>query len=217
MRHILTIIILLTMASYAGAAALPKAGACGSCHVENFREWESSAHSRSILSQEFRDALKKYLLKEGTDEGGFCFRCHAPELVISGDIFEATKMALKGKTPNGGVTCVVCHSVESVRDGKLIYDTADFSSYHRVKDLMSLDRAGLCTACHSVYRKNNAAMEGNRGFLMRHVSKIANLFAGKRGRKSNHSFSDATVAEKKGQGCPGINGDIGEGREDLGD
>ncbi|MBI3398839.1 MAG: hypothetical protein HY026_06380 [Deltaproteobacteria bacterium] len=207
MRHLLPFMIILITLSSAGAAVLPRAGACGSCHVDNFREWESSAHSRSILGERFRKALKEHLLRDGTDEGSFCFRCHAPELIISGDVFEATKMALNGKAPAEGVTCVACHSVESVKGGKPVYDPGDFPGYHRVKDLRSLDRAGLCTTCHSVYKQKNIVREEKSGFLMRNVSWVTELFHARRSKKSDHGFSDTIIVEKEGEGCPGVKRD----------
>ena len=207
MRHVLPFMIILIMLSSAEAAVLPRAGACGSCHVDNFREWKSSAHARSIIGEGFRKALKEHLLREGTDEGGFCFRCHAPELIISGDIFEATKRVLNGKAQTEGVTCVVCHSVESIKEGKLIYDPGDFPGYHRVKDLMSLDRAGLCATCHSFYKQKDTVKEEKSGFFMRHVSRVTELFHAKRHKESGHSFSDSIIVEKEGKGCPGVKRD----------
>ncbi len=109
----------------AGAAVLPRAGTCGGCHVENFNGWQSSAHAFSVSSTEFRSAFKAYLKREDTDDGGFCFRCHAPAILISGGVFEATKRVLKGRSPGAGVTCIVCHSVESVKDGRAVRDPGE--------------------------------------------------------------------------------------------
>lgn len=207
MKHVLPFMIMLIMLSPSWAAALPRAGYCGGCHIDNFREWKSSAHARSIMGEGFKKALKEHLLREGTDEGGFCFRCHAPELIISGDIFEATKRALKGNAPGEGVTCIVCHTVESIKEGKLIYDIGDFPAYHRVKDLRSLDRTGLCTTCHGFYKQKDTVKEEKSGFFMRHVSRVADLFHARRYKKSDHTFSDSIIVEKEGKGCPGIKRD----------
>lgn len=191
MRALFACIILLVMFltfSVARAEVLPRAGTCGGCHTESFEGWGASAHARSTSSKAFRRGLKTYLLEEGTDSGAYCFRCHAPGVFISGGVFEFTRAVLKEDVPGGGVTCVVCHSVEAVKDGGVVYDLGESPGYHRVKDLRSIERKELCTTCHSVYKEESKTESAEAS------------------ETSDHTFPGVIVAYEEDGVCPGMKG-----------
>jgi len=48
---------------------------CGDCHVDIYKEWAGSSHSKSYISEEFRVATNNY-------EFEFCIRCHVPETIF---------------------------------------------------------------------------------------------------------------------------------------
>ncbi len=207
MRPILAGMILLVTLSTAQAAGLPRAGTCGACHTANFDGWSSSAHARSTSNDRFRSALKRYLVEQDTDDGGFCFRCHAPIILISGGSFKATRELLMGRTPRNSVTCVVCHSVESIKDGKAIYDPGDSRAYHRVRDLRSIKRERLCRTCHSVYKpalRVEADHEQDRpsGF----ISRLRRSAGGGTPEKIDHGFPGVVVTATEDGSCPGTGG-----------
>lgn len=204
MRPMLVCIILLAALSSARAETLPRAGGCGGCHTQSYEGYLSSAHARSISTEAFRTGLKRYLLKEGTDSGGYCFRCHAPGVFISGGVFEFTKTVLKGRPGGEGVTCVACHSVEAVKDGKAVFDPGESPGYHRVKDLRYIDKEELCTICHSSYKKAIAepVKAEKKGLLGRAASRFGQVLGTKTYKEIDHTFSDTIVTGEEHGRCP---------------
>lgn len=206
MKILLLFICLIIALSTVSMAQIPRAGTCGGCHGENFRSWQNSAHAGSISSARFRVALKRYLLNEDRGEGGFCFRCHAPAIVISGEEFEATKRILKGKGLKEGVTCVVCHSVESIKSGEAVYATGNIPSYHRVKDLKNIDREALCATCHNAGFKRDEAGVKKKGYLKGMALKLG-LFVDKDStRATDHQFFGTVPESSEDKLCPGLEG-----------
>jgi hypothetical protein len=197
--------ILLAALSTAAAAGLPRAGTCGACHTSNFDGWSPSAHARSTSSDEFRIALKRYLADHDTDDGGFCFRCHAPTILISGGSFKATRELLMGRSSRDSVTCVACHSIESIKDGRAIYDPGDSRAYHRVRDLRSIKTEQLCRTCHSAYKPGPRA-EADReqarpaGFISRLLGSADSS------KKIDHGFPGVVVTSTEDGSCPGTGG-----------
>ncbi|KHE93569.1 MAG: putative heme protein, partial [Candidatus Scalindua brodae] len=53
----------------------PGSHKCGDCHIDIYKEWSESTHSKSYINEEFRVATNNY-------EFEFCIRCHAPETVF---------------------------------------------------------------------------------------------------------------------------------------
>jgi len=204
MKLSLLFISLIIAFPTAGIAGGLRAGTCGACHVGNYNSWQNSAHSRSILSDDFRSALKTHLLVEGKDEGGFCFGCHAPTINIVGNEFQATRKILKGKPLKAGVTCIVCHGVESIKKGKAVYDTANISSYHIVKDLKNIDKESLCSMCHNSAPKLVKAEIPKQGFLKK-ISIKAGLIIGRKSTvKTDHKFSESFADTGEDKTCPGL-------------
>ena len=198
-------LFLFTTSLTVQARDLPRAESCGSCHVSNFDTWQDSSHANSVSSSGFRSCLKNYLEKENTNSGAYCFECHAPGEVISGDVFAATRDMVKGKTHRGGVTCVACHSVESVENGKAVYDPGDIHGYHSVKDLRSVNRAALCSTCHSTYKSTHSVKERiEPGFFQGLFASIADLVSTKNEARTDHRFTESMVANEGHWLCPDI-------------
>jgi len=204
MKLSLLIISLILAFPAAGIAKVLRAGTCGACHVENYHSWQNSAHSRSIQSKNFQKALKIHLIAEGKDEGGFCFACHAPTINLSGSEFQATRKILKGKPVRDGVTCIVCHGVESIKRGKAVYDTANISSYHIVKDLKNIDKESLCSTCHSSKPKFVKAEITEEGFLKKIFIKAGLIIGRKSKVKTDHKFSESFAETGEVSTCPGL-------------
>lgn len=193
----------------AGEGKLLRAGTCGGCHIRSFDGWQTSGHAKSVSSEEFRLSLKRYLLKAGRDDGSFCFRCHAPAILITGEAFTATEEILRGRGSREGVTCIVCHSVESVKGGIAKYDPGDISAYHRVKDLESIDRQALCSSCHRDYGsfENDTSVEADKKGFFRKIALIFGDIINKGSKKEvDHSFRESAPGHDKAWKCPGLEG-----------
>ncbi len=203
MRPLVTFLCLLATSLAIQAKELPRAESCGSCHVYNFDTWQDSAHANSAGSQEFRRCLEDYLEKKQTNNGAYCFECHAPGIVISGNTFTATNNIVKGKGHHDGVTCVMCHSVESVVNGQAVYDPGDIYGYHSVTDLKSVKREALCSTCHDAYTSPvREAIEP--GFIESLMATLRGAVSTKSGIQTDHRFAAAVVANENHWACPGI-------------
>ncbi|HEC11753.1 MAG TPA: hypothetical protein ENI80_00620 [Acidiferrobacteraceae bacterium] len=203
MRPLVICLFLLAPSQAVQAKGLPRAESCGSCHVSSFDAWQYSAHANSINSNDFRGCLEGYLEKENTNSGAYCFKCHAPGEVISGDVFAATSDVVKGKTYRDGVTCVVCHSVESVENGKAVYDPGDIHGYHSVKDLRLVNREALCSTCHSIYKTIRSVKERAKpGFFQGLFASLGGLVGTKNKAQTDHRFAESVVANEGHWACP---------------
>ncbi len=83
--------------------ASPPAERCGECHIEIYKEWESSPHARSFISEEFREASNDYKFK-------FCLGCHTPE-----SIYAEGEPRPRSIRPEEGITCNSCHLTEDCK------------------------------------------------------------------------------------------------------
>ncbi len=205
MRPLVIFLCLLSSSLAVQAKGLPRAESCGSCHVSNFDTWQDSAHANSVNSQLFRRCLEDYLEKKQTNSGTYCFDCHAPGEVISGNAFIATSDVLKGRTHRGGVTCITCHSVESVVNGKAVYDPGDTHGYHSVTDLQSIKREALCLSCHGTYTSTHSTKKViEPGFFAGLIASISGVVSTKSGAQTDHLFTESVVANEGHWACPDI-------------
>lgn len=205
MRPVVIFLFLFAVSLAVQAKGLPRAESCGSCHVSNFDTWQDSAHANSVNSRGFRSCLENYLEKENTNSGAYCFECHAPGEVISGDVFAATNDVVKGKTHRDGVTCVACHSVESVEDGKAVYDPGGIHGYHSVKDLKSVNRAALCSTCHGSYQSTQSVKENvEPGYFEDLYASLGGLVSTKNKIITDHRFAESVVSNEEHWACPDI-------------
>ena len=93
----------------------PGSEKCGYCHIDIYKEWTRSKHSKSYINEEFRVATNNY-------EFEFCIRCHAPETIFTllendnGDNTEVSvtqsksgEIAARDYNLKDGVDCQGCH------------------------------------------------------------------------------------------------------------
>lgn len=78
---------------------------CGSCHRDIWEMWRASAHSRSLESLTFRDALEETASSKAQQ---VCLGCHAPMLGIMNDHERKLKVTWEG------VNCDACHGLIDV-------------------------------------------------------------------------------------------------------
>jgi hypothetical protein len=162
----------LTTASgkVADAGSFYEAADCGECHVDQYRDWKGSAHSRA-----HHDGIYRAFAELAREEGGedlyrFCSSCHAPLAV-------ATKQ--EGWLKDEGVTCDVCHNVSAIRNlhdggGKncsIVLEEDDFrygplddpveNPAHESKGSAIHRKAELCSACHTLIHPHNGLVIEN--------------------------------------------------------
>ncbi len=97
-------------------SAFPDARYCGHCHQEAYLQWRQALHSNSFRSPFYRQSVNILLRTKGVEFARHCDSCHNPVGVLAG----ALDKSYNGNRSfdSDGVTCMVCHSIQSV-DSKL--------------------------------------------------------------------------------------------------
>ncbi len=129
----------------------PGSHKCGHCHIDIYKEWAESTHSKSYISEEFRIATNNY-------EFEFCIRCHAPETVFTslendtGDNKEISVTPSKNGeiTPRDynlkdGVDCQGCHLTV---DCEFSGPHSGISPHPLKQNEEFYKRSDLCGKCH---------------------------------------------------------------------
>lgn len=96
--------------------AFPSARYCGHCHQEAYHQWRQALHSNSFRTPFYRQSVNILLRTKGVEYARHCDSCHNPVGVLAG----ALDSSYTGDRTfdRDGVTCMVCHSIQSV-DSKL--------------------------------------------------------------------------------------------------
>ena len=104
---------------------LAKTDDCADCHAYVASHWMQSAHAYASFDNPwYRASIDQFRAARGHEESRFCAGCHDPLLLMSGDIDDEVKP--DNDLAYGGVTCLVCHSVESARpDGNASFTLSD--------------------------------------------------------------------------------------------
>ena len=105
---------------------LAKTDDCVDCHQDVASHWMHSAHAYASFDNPwYRAGVDRFREERGLEESRFCAGCHDPLLLLSGDIDH--EVTADDDLAYAGITCLVCHSVESTRpDGNASYTlTAD--------------------------------------------------------------------------------------------
>lgn len=154
---------------------LAKTDDCADCHADVASHWMHSAHAYASFDNPwYRASVESFRAERGRTESRFCAGCHDPLLLLSGAIDE--EVDPEDDLSYAGVTCLVCHSIESTRpDGNasftltgaavLIPDPANPEEIeaHRARlALPPLRTAALCGSCH---RSFSGPAVGNRNQL----------------------------------------------------
>lgn len=93
------------------ASAFPDAAYCGHCHQEAYHEWRQALHSNSFRTPFYRASVNLLIQAKGIEYARHCDSCHNPVAVLSGALNRGS--ALDRSFDRDGVTCMVCHSIQS--------------------------------------------------------------------------------------------------------
>jgi tetratricopeptide (TPR) repeat protein len=94
------------------ASAFPDAAYCGHCHQEAYHEWRQALHANSFRSPFYRASANLLIRGKGIAFARHCDSCHNPIAVLSGAMNPGS--SLDRSFDRDGVTCTVCHSIQSV-------------------------------------------------------------------------------------------------------
>ncbi|MBL7004176.1 MAG: hypothetical protein ISR69_09145 [Gammaproteobacteria bacterium] len=139
-----------------------KAKDCGNCHVEIYKEWQTSLHSKAFIDPFF----KAYLKKDKDDPT--CSVCHTPlenqsPIILSSesghydDLKTSANPNYNAELQKEGVTCAACH----VKDGVIYgpYQADQLNSPHPVAFNENFLKKDLCNQCHEVPSKDFSLMK----------------------------------------------------------
>jgi hypothetical protein len=115
--------------------SVPSVGSCGTCHADQFAQWQQSVHANAARNVWVRDLFSGdgtpgggagYVFTQTHDPGetGFCATCHAPMQ----DVFTPGQVmfnAITGPAGLDGVSCLGCHQIADV-------DPAQLNGLHHV-------------------------------------------------------------------------------------
>lgn len=143
---------------------------CASCHRGVHAEWQESAHRNSFREPFYQTNVKHLIRDRRIAVTRHCESCHNPAALFSGALSDSAKV--NRPFDEEGVTCSVCHSIESVTtrgigsyvlappamlvrvDGTRLRDApdteirADLASHRRAVMRPLLKTPELCAACH---------------------------------------------------------------------
>lgn len=92
--------------------AFPSARYCGHCHKEAYHQWRQALHSNSFRSPFYRRSVNVLLRTKGVEYARHCDSCHNPVAVLAGAL--DSHYTGDRSFDRDGVTCMVCHSIQSV-------------------------------------------------------------------------------------------------------
>ncbi len=111
----------------------PDANYCGHCHQEAHKQWRQSAHANSFRTPWYKKNVNLLMSTKGNEYARHCEGCHNPIALTSGSISKGVSQ--KRSTDDDGITCTVCHSIQSV-------DKRGTGSYVLAQPTALLDEAG---------------------------------------------------------------------------
>lgn len=106
---------------------------CGKCHVEEYREWQQSAHRNSYISNDFKEQSDNY----GDEE---CLTCHVPNPIYGGE-----ELTARNHNRNEGINCVTCHLTP---EQKIAGPLSVFPAHAINMNDPFYRRSVLCGTCH---------------------------------------------------------------------
>ena len=129
----------------------PGSKKCGECHIDIYNEWVESSHSRSYISEEFRESTNNYEFK-------FCMGCHVPETVFTPlknssadkaevDLLQPTNDEIVPRSHNlkDGVDCQGCHLTADCTLDRPTFRNRS-TSYREEEELYK--KSEFCGKCH---------------------------------------------------------------------
>ena len=152
--------------------ALGNSVACGSCHVEIYRQWQASLHRAAATDVFSRFAIDRTAENYGRAATRLCVACHDPGALLAGLV----DRGFTGIPPTRveGVSCLACHLVTSTHpcaetpavangsytltpvDRALLFLPPDATPADRARHAALLKRPFLsenrfCDACHRFF------------------------------------------------------------------
>lgn len=105
-----------TVSAHTGSSvdprAFPSAAYCGHCHQQAYSEWRQSVHANSFRTRFYRASEDILISSKGIAASKYCDQCHNPLAVLSGTL--NTNSNIDHSFDEDGVSCMTCHSVQSV-------------------------------------------------------------------------------------------------------
>jgi tetratricopeptide (TPR) repeat protein len=93
--------------------AFPDAEYCGYCHQEAYHQWRQALHSNAFRTPFYRTSVNILLRTKGIEFARHCDSCHNPIAVLGGAM--NTGSTLDRSFDRDGLTCMTCHSIQSVQ------------------------------------------------------------------------------------------------------
>ncbi|MFH2122838.1 MAG: multiheme c-type cytochrome [Pseudomonadota bacterium] len=150
----------------------PQAIDCSACHMQQYQEWQGTAHARAFSNKSFRESTE-------TPEEDGCLRCHSP-LGIHEE--EAKSRSFHR---DEGINCISCHLSQGKMHGPHA-SSALFSPHPIEEDPLYLTPA-LCATCHeetysqwkkvSTGQKSRSCRQCHQSSKQRYASQGSNLFS----------------------------------------
>lgn len=151
----------------------PKASECGSCHVQQYSEWQATVHAKASISTSFLEAA-------GNPPEEECLQCHSPLGMREG------KMVSRTFNKDEGITCVSCHLVNGAMHGP--HGSTALVSPHLIQENRSIYTSpSVCASCHGEtleqWQKATAKQSTptcqacHQGSIQRTVTQGTNLFS----------------------------------------
>jgi cytochrome c554/c'-like protein len=149
---------------------------CAGCHADAAAQWQSSAHAYGSFNNPiYRVTVDRFRETVGKDASRFCAGCHDVALLVDGAMSGA--VAATDPRGHGGITCRVCHGIESVRpDGNGSYELAasaipipldgDAESLRAHKARMAMAPLRTPQMCGGCHRSFLSPETGNRAHLV---------------------------------------------------
>jgi len=139
----------------------PSASQCGECHIEIYKEWTESLHSKSYSSDSFRLATNDHSFED-------CLGCHTPVSIHAAGV-PAARNAIREE----GVTCISCHFNQGTLIGP-IEPTATVVPHEVGVEKEFFTTSSLCGTCHQgTYEEwRNAAIENKKNCQDCHMPKV---------------------------------------------
>lgn len=85
---------------------------CGTCHTDAHAQWRQSAHGNAFKEPFYQKNVKDIQSQKGIEFTRHCESCHNPPALFSGALTKNSKV--KRPFDDDGVSCISCHSIQSV-------------------------------------------------------------------------------------------------------
>ena len=157
-------------------SVLTETESCAGCHADAAAQWRTSAHAfGSFNNPAYRVAVDRFRKVVGNDASRFCGGCHDAALLVDGAM--SKDVAPTDPRAHGGITCRVCHGIESARsDGNGSFTLAsspvpipkegDAESVRAHKARMALAPLRTAQLCGSCHRSFLGSETGNASHLV---------------------------------------------------